>query len=65
MRSDLHDFQLEIVRETSQAVCVREYAGAPEVWLPKSQIEISRDDPRRGVCTVTMPEWLAIEKELT
>lgn len=32
--------------------------GVRSVWLPKSQIEVNDDG------TVTMPEWLPIEKEL-
>lgn len=32
-------------------------------WLPRSHIEIDRDQ-RTGRATVTMPEWLAVEKGL-
>lgn len=34
------------------------FDGSRAVWLPKSQIEVNDDG------TVTMPEWLAHEKEL-
>lgn len=30
-----------------------------DVWLPRSQIEISEEDKQ-----VTLPEWLAVEKGL-
>ena len=30
-----------------------------DVWLPRSLIEVDRDAE-----TVTLPEWLAVEKEL-
>lgn len=30
-----------------------------EVWLPRSQIEVDTDDK-----TITMPEWLALDKGL-
>lgn len=45
------------VRETEKAICVR--LGKATIWLPKSQVEY---DPKENV--VTLPEWLAIEKEL-
>ena len=33
--------------------------GDEHVWLPRSLIEIDKDDK-----VVTLPEWLAIEKEI-
>lgn len=36
--------------------------GDEEIWLPKSQVEIERQGD--GLVTVTLPEWLAIEKGL-
>jgi len=32
------------------------------IWLPLSQIEIQHEN--NSVCTVTMPEWLALDKGL-
>lgn len=32
------------------------------IWLPLSQIEV--EENRDGTCTVQMPEWLALDKEL-
>jgi hypothetical protein len=52
----LTDIELEIKAETDRAVMVENLKGKV-VWLPKSQIEIDN-----GV--ITLPEWLAIEKEL-
>jgi len=58
MKGDLMiDIACEIKVETDKAVLIND--GTKEVWLPKSQIEINREDKE-----VTMPEWLAIEKEL-
>lgn len=37
--------------------------GEYQAWLPKSLIEID-DDDSEDVVTVTLPEWLAIEKDL-
>lgn len=58
--------------EVDMASIVRNYAGdaailfksegGKDVWLPRSQIEFERK--RSGEVTVTMPEWLAIEKGL-
>lgn len=40
--------------------------GVRSVWIPKSQIE--DPDPSEmeigGTCTLLIPEWLAMEKEL-
>jgi hypothetical protein len=53
---DLVDISGEIRARTQRAI--QFYDGARTVWLPLSQIEINDDD------TITMPEWLAEEKEL-
>lgn len=37
--------------------------GTKEVWLPKSQI-FEKEYDEGILCTVYLPEWLAIEKEL-
>jgi N-acetylglucosamine-6-phosphate deacetylase len=57
MKSDLIDIACEIKVETDKAILIND--GTKEVWLPKSQVEINREDKE-----VTMPEWLAKEKEL-
>jgi hypothetical protein len=55
----------EVVRTTEAAVLVKTADGG-EVWLPVSQVDDWQDpDPftaRMGSCTI--PEWLAIKKEL-
>lgn len=56
-RSDLVDIEGE-VREPGTDLAIRFYDGQRTVWLPRSQIEIGDDG------TVTMPEWLAMEKGL-
>lgn len=55
--SDIIDIACEIRAETEHAVLISD--GTIEVWLPKSQVEIDREDG-----TVAMPEWLAIERGL-
>jgi hypothetical protein len=53
---DLVDIAGEIRARTQRAI--QFYDGERTVWLPLSQIEINDDG------TITMPEWLAEEKEL-
>ena len=60
MADKVVDVTGEIHGETERAV--RFFDGDRTVWLPKSQIEISEEGD--GTVTVSMPEWLAIEKEL-
>lgn len=36
--------------------------GDKDAWLPLSQIEV--EDLGKGLVEVTLPEWLAYEKEL-
>ena len=50
----------EEVRETVHARLLR--IDGRDVWLPKSQIDDVATDGENG--TVSIPEWLAIEKEL-
>lgn len=46
-----------ILHETENAYLI-EYEGT-KVWVPKSQVEFDEEDG-----TLTLPEWLAMEKEL-
>lgn len=55
--SKLTDIEIHVRHETDKAYLV--YDGKKTVWLPKSQVQLS-DDKK----TITMPEWLAIDKEL-
>lgn len=52
----LFDFAGELRHETEGAFLVHD--GVRQVWLPKSMTENNDDG------TFTLPEWLAIEKEL-
>ena len=60
-RPTLVDMTFFFVRETEKAICVLDEAG-DDVWLPKSQIEYELVDA--GKVDVTLPFWLAQEKEL-
>jgi len=50
----------QIKYETDKAILL--FDGKKEVWVPKSQIEDMERE--KNMITITIPEWLAIEKEL-
>ena len=63
-KSDLIDLLLVWRRETERAIAVTETEDGREwVWLPKSMVEYERDE-EKGLVAVTLPERLALEKEL-
>ena len=63
-KSDLIDLLLVWRHETERAIAVTETEdGRKWVWLPKSLIEYERD-VAAGTVAVTLPERLALEKEL-
>ena len=62
--SNIEDVVGEIVAETDKAILFHTGIKEKAVWLPKSQIEIYRDEPMLGVVTISAPEWLLIDKEL-
>ncbi len=57
MKTDLVDISGEIRGETAKAY--RFWDGDQSVWLPKSQCQWDEREQ-----TMTMPVWLAKEKEL-
>lgn len=59
-RVDLVDIICKLKHETDAAWLIDD--GDRDVWLPKSQCELELS--KNMVCTITLPEWLAIEKEL-
>lgn len=61
--SDLVDLTMQLHHETSKAILVSDDGDKEHaVWLPLSQIEFERK--KSGLVEVTLPEWLALEKEL-
>lgn len=60
MRSDLVNVACKLKHETKAAWLVTD--GDRDVWLPKSQCELELG--KNMTCMVTLPEWLAREKEL-
>ena len=62
--SDLIDVRVFVHAETVKAVLVSEDGDHENsVWLPKSQVEIENDLHGR-TATITLPEWLAMDKGL-
>ena len=64
LKSNLIDLECDYLGETDDAILIANpFEDKGEIWLPKSQIEIEYHG-HVGSITVTLPEWLAIEKEL-
>ena len=64
MKSNIIDIDVEVTHRTEMAVLVHTGDKENAVWLPLSQIEIQHSG-FGGIETVTLPEWLALEKGLT
>jgi hypothetical protein len=62
-RSNIIDVDLHLHHKTAAAALVSDTADPKDaVWMPLSQIEL--DGEIGETCTVTLPEWLALEKGL-
>jgi hypothetical protein len=59
-KRELFDLNCTIAAETPAAVLIND--GINKVWLPRSQIEI--DERGDGTFDISMPVWLAKDKEL-
>jgi len=58
----MHEFEVEFKHETDLAVLVV-YQG-DEIWLPKSQIEGLIPAEEGDEIKISIPEWIAEEKEM-
>jgi len=60
------DFKGRIIRETSMAILFRlndwQPDGSDDTWLPKSQIAVIHGVG--GEVQITIPKWLAEDKEM-
>lgn len=63
MKSNVIDIDVAVEVRTGKAVLVHGGDKSKAVWLPLSQIEIEPTGVS-GIETVTLPEWLALEKGL-
>lgn len=65
MKSNIIEIQVQFVHQTDEAVCVREFEGGNDIWIPKSRCEILQTDPLRGhYVLLTTDEVTAVEKGL-
>ena len=62
-KSNIIDIDVSVEARTGKAVLVHDGNKDSAVWLPLSQIEISPTG-FAGIETITLPEWLALEKGL-
>jgi hypothetical protein len=60
------ELELQLLGETPEAFLVRDgdEDGDPEVWLPKSQVEVLSGGQIDRPIRLEVPEWLAIDKGL-
>jgi hypothetical protein len=58
----LTDIAVILKHETAKAWLVND--GIRDVWIAKSQAELTLDDVKGAGHVLTLPEWLAKEKEL-
>ena len=63
MRSNIIDIDVSIEARTEKAVLAHTGDKSKAAWLPLSQIEIS-ETGFPEIWTVTLPEWLALDKGL-
>lgn len=63
MKSNVIDLDVQILVDRPAAVLVTLDVSENGVWLPKSQIEIE-ETGIAGIHTITLPEWLALDKGL-
>jgi hypothetical protein len=63
MRSNVVDIDGAIEARTQKAVLFHTGNKEEAAWLPLSQIEIAETGVG-GIVTVTLPEWLALDKGL-
>ncbi len=64
MKSNLVDVEVQVHHQTTAALLVSPVGtSAEKIWLPLSQIEAESTDSNE-ITVITLPEWLALEKEL-
>jgi len=60
---DYADFDVQLLHETDHAYLVTETIPENGVWVPKSQCQLE-ETSIKGIYTLSLPEWLAVEKGL-
>ncbi|MBF0232952.1 MAG: hypothetical protein HQK65_07925 [Desulfamplus sp.] len=62
MEQETVEIYFTLEQQTEKAIKVTD--GGNSFWLPKSQIKIKHVENAEDDVIVTMPEWLAIDKEI-
>lgn len=63
MKSNIIDIEVKVHARTDKGIRVSATGQQIDAeWLPLSQIEVQ--DAGGGIATVTLPEWMAMEKGL-
>lgn len=63
--SEVVDVEVSVIAQTENAWKVQAWATNKTTWVPKSQAEIEWQGlTTKTAAVLTMPTWLAIEKEL-
>jgi len=60
MDSKLVDIAVQVKYETKAAYLIND--GDKDIWIPKSQCELHFEPNKSAI--LTLPEWLALDKEL-
>jgi hypothetical protein len=60
---DYADFDVQLLHETDRAYLVTETIPEMGFWIPKSQCQLEETSVG-GIYTLSLPEWLAVEKGL-
>lgn len=64
MSGETVDLELEVKRDVKGEGSILVSNGDTECWLPRSQIDVGEADERTKLVTVTLPEWLAVDRGL-
>lgn len=64
MGTEQVEVECKIERETDMAMLVTSTDTGVREWIPLSQVHRITRDPRTGLATIYMAEWLATKKGL-
>jgi hypothetical protein len=65
MKSDPIDMTVRVKATTERAALVEPaYSTREAAWVPLSQVELAAVEGGEGLYTLTIPEWLAVDKGL-
>lgn len=62
--SEIVDIDVQLKIDRDKAMLVTSLTTNKEAWVPKSLVEFEQHARSAGIGTLTLPSWLALEKEL-